>query len=87
VGKQSCVALGITEGLANLCVVVRDEVFGILVGVGGGGGRCSGLLLPLRSGGGACQGLGLRRGGGRAGGGGLQGLSHDVTGLLWLIGG
>jgi len=89
VGKQTCVALRITESLVKLCVVVEDEVFKILVGVGGGGGWCSDLFLPLSS-----RGGGVPRAGARAqawgqalGGGGVQGLSHDVTGPLWVIGG
>ena len=74
------VARRITESPAKLCVVVGDEVFRILVWVGGGQVGCLGPVFSFPGWGGACRVLGLRGGGGRAGGGEVQGLSHGVTG-------
>ena len=36
VREKLCVPLRITESLAELCVIVQDEVFRVLVWVGGG---------------------------------------------------
>ena len=72
-GEQTCVALRITERLAKLCVLVGDEVLGILVGVGGGEGGARAFSFPFLVGGGACLGLGLRLGGRRLGEGGCRG--------------
>ena len=77
VGQTLCIALRITDGPANPCFVVRDEVFRILVWVRGG----RRVLGPSHSaswwGGGGRWGLGLRCGGGRLGKGGCRG-SHTV---------
>ena len=66
VGEKLCIALRITESLAKLCVIVRNEVFRILICVGWRGGGCLGAFFSLPGRGeGACRGLGLWRGSGR----------------------
>jgi len=74
VGQTLCIALRITDGPANLCAVVRDEVFRILVWVRGGeeGARaCSFRFLV---------GAGAEVWGRAIGEGGVQWLSHGVRG-------
>ena len=74
VGEDLCVALRVKESPAKLCVVVTDEVFRILIWVGGRGGRCSGLFFRLPSGRGACR--------GRVGGVGAGAWGRGGTGAL-----
>ena len=64
VGEEVRPAFMITESPAKLCIVVGNEVFRILVWVGGRGGGSTSLCFPLPSRGGACRGLGLRLGAG-----------------------
>jgi len=80
VGEKLLVALRITESPAKLCVVVRDEVFRVLVWVGGGGRGVLGPFLSLSWWGGGELGAGAEVWGRALGEGGVQGLSHDVTG-------
>jgi len=65
VGKELGIVLRVTEAQAKLCVVVRDELFGVIVRVRGGGVGRLGRILSLPGGGRACCGPGLRSGGGR----------------------
>jgi len=63
VGEELCIALWITESLAKLCVIARNEVFRILMCVGWRGGGCLAAFFSFPGGGeGACRGLGLWRG-------------------------
>ena len=58
VGEELCIALRVTEGPAKLGVVVRDEVFGVLVQVRGWGVGSLGLFFSLPGGGGRAGGWG-----------------------------
>ena len=73
IGEELRITLRVPESPAKLCVVVWDEVFRVLVWVGGGEGGCLGPFFTHPCGGGACWGLWLRRGGARLGKAGCRG--------------